>query len=165
MTSFISSLEIINVIVPDSNIFLWIAAFVADAGALNPNVIKTLIASGLSTFSIKDNPVFSNGPKSMPKNFPDCPILCNWTSDKFIFVDELFAKPLRSLQTCVLFNNNLSEKFFSLLESPTTFAEILEVTSVPFFIPNSNLLSCELDSCTFKVLYWVILYWNCIKLN
>ena len=101
----------------------------------------------------------------MPKNFPDCPILCNWASDKLIFVDELFTKPLRSLQTCVLFNSNLRGKFLSLLESLTTFAEILEVTSVPFFIPNSNSLSCELDSCTFKVLYWVILYWNCIKLK
>ena len=48
---------------------------VADATAVNPNGIKTLLAKGLSTFLIKDNPVFSNGPKSLPRNSPDCPIL------------------------------------------------------------------------------------------
>ena len=31
------------------------------------NGIKTLIPNGLSTFLIKDNPVFSNGPKSLNK--------------------------------------------------------------------------------------------------
>ena len=47
----------------------------------------------------------------------------------------------------------LSEKLFSSLESPTVFEEIFKITSVPFFIPNFNLLSHELDSFTFKVLY------------
>ena len=64
MISFISSLEIINVVIPDSNIFLWIPASVADAAAVNPNGIKTLLANGFNTFSIKGNPDFSNGPKS-----------------------------------------------------------------------------------------------------
>ena len=59
MILFISLFEIINVVFPDPNIFLWIAAPVADAGAVNPNGIKTLLANGLSTFLIKDNPVFS----------------------------------------------------------------------------------------------------------
>ena len=35
----------------DLNIFLWIAA--SDATAVNPNGIKTLLASGSSTFSVK----------------------------------------------------------------------------------------------------------------
>ena len=52
MTSFISSLKII-VVKPDPNIFLWTAAFVADAAAANPNGIRTLLANGLSTFPIK----------------------------------------------------------------------------------------------------------------
>ena len=59
MISFIYSSEIINVVrfaksegcAPDLNIFLWIAAFVADADAVSPNGIKTLLANGLSTFS------------------------------------------------------------------------------------------------------------------
>ena len=62
MILFISLFEIINVVLPDPNIFSWIAASVADAAAVNPNGIKTLLANGLSTFLIKDNPVFSDDP-------------------------------------------------------------------------------------------------------
>ena len=47
MVSFISSLEIINVVIPDLNMFWWIAAPVADAAAVNPNCIKTLQANVL----------------------------------------------------------------------------------------------------------------------
>ena len=43
--SFISSLEIINAILPDPNIILWIAASLADAAAVNANDIKTLLAT------------------------------------------------------------------------------------------------------------------------
>ena len=41
---------------------------------------------------------------------------------------KLFAKALRSFETCVLVNNNLCGKLFSLLESPATFDEIFRVT-------------------------------------
>ena len=47
MISFFSLLEIINAVTPDPNIFLWIAASVADTAAVNPNGIKTLLANGL----------------------------------------------------------------------------------------------------------------------
>ena len=50
--SFISSFEIISVVLSDKNIFLWIASSVATATAVNPNKIKTLLASGLSKFSL-----------------------------------------------------------------------------------------------------------------
>ena len=50
MISFISSLEIINVVVSGPNIFLWIAASVADPAAVNPNSIKTFSANGLTLF-------------------------------------------------------------------------------------------------------------------
>ena len=61
MISCISSLEIISVVreakfkgrAPDRNILLWIAASVADAAAVNPNGIETLLANGLSTFPVK----------------------------------------------------------------------------------------------------------------
>ena len=76
MIIFHSSFEIINAVKPDPNIFLWIAASVAYATAVNPNGIKTLSANGFSIFPIKDSPVFNNGPKSLPKNPNDCPILC-----------------------------------------------------------------------------------------
>ena len=123
---------------------------VADAAAVNPNGIKTLLANGLSTFPIKGNPVFSNGPKSLPKSPPDCLVLCNWVFDNFVLANEPFQKFYEALKF-------VCEKVFSSLESPTTFDEILKVTSVLFFIPYFHLLSCKLDNFTFKVLYWVVL--------
>ena len=50
-------LEIINVVTPDANIFLCIAASVAYSAAVNPNSTKTLLANGLSTVFIKGNQV------------------------------------------------------------------------------------------------------------
>ena len=131
-------------------ILLWIAAFVADAPAVNTNGIKTLLASGLSTFFIKSNPVFSNGPKGLLKNLPDFPVLCNWVFDNFLLAEELLAKSLQSFETCVLVNNNLCWKFFLSSESPTSFDEIHFNTT---FFPDFSLLSCKLDKFTFKVLY------------
>ena len=43
--SFISSLEIVNAILPDPNIILWIATSLADGAAVNANDIKTLLAT------------------------------------------------------------------------------------------------------------------------
>ena len=73
--------------------------------------------------------------------------------ENFILAEELFVKVLQSFETCALVNTNLWGKLFSSLESPRTFDESFKVTSVPFFIPDFNLLSCELDNFTFKVLY------------
>ena len=98
MLLFISSLEIINAVLRDPKIFLWIAASVADAAAVYPNGIKTLLANGLTTFTINGNLVFSNGPKSLPKNPPVCFTLCSWTFNDFILADELFVKALRILE-------------------------------------------------------------------
>ena len=122
-------------------------------------LIEILLTNGLSTFFIKDNPVFSNDLKSLPKNPPDCfGFFCSWVFDNFILTDELFAKALRGFETCVLVNNNLCGKLFSSLASTTTFDESFKVTLVPFVIPDFNLLSCKVDNFTLKVLYWVILY-------
>ena len=63
MISSIFSLEIIKVLNPNPNIFLWIAASVAHATAVNPNGFKMLLDNGLSTSPIKDNCIFSNSPK------------------------------------------------------------------------------------------------------
>ena len=111
MMSFISSVETINVVVLNTSF--------ADAAAVDPNDIKTLLANGLSALSIKANPVFSNGPKSLPWNPPDCPLLCNWDFNNFILADEPFAKALQCFETCVLVNTNLCVKLFSSLELPT----------------------------------------------
>ena len=68
--SFISSFEIIKV-VPDPNIFSCIPASAADAAAVNPEGIKTLLANGLITFFINGNPVISNGASNLPINSLD----------------------------------------------------------------------------------------------
>ena len=47
-------------------------------------IILKHVANGLSTFPIKDKPVFSNGPRSLPRNFRDSLTLCNRVFDTFI---------------------------------------------------------------------------------
>ena len=54
-----------------------VAAATAAAAADNCNGIKTHLANVLSRFRIKGNPVFGKCPRSLPKNPPDCPTLCN----------------------------------------------------------------------------------------
>ena len=54
------------------------SASAVDSAAVNPeDVMKMPLANGLSTFFVNDNLVFSNGPKSLTRNFPDCTILGN----------------------------------------------------------------------------------------
>ena len=75
--SSIFSFDIIRVIDHDTNIFLCIPASDADAAAVNRNGIETPLANGLSTFFIKANPIFTNRPRSLPRNSPDCTTLDN----------------------------------------------------------------------------------------
>ena len=58
-------------------IFLSIPEFAADDATVNPNGIKTFLANGLVTFFINGNPIFSNGPRSLPRNPSNCVILDN----------------------------------------------------------------------------------------
>ena len=55
-----------------------------DITADNPNGIRTLSANGFNTFFLKARLVFSNGPKSLPKNPSDCPVLCKCLFDNFV---------------------------------------------------------------------------------
>ena len=48
--SFISSFEIIKVVVPEPYIFFWIPALIAEAAAVIPNGAKTFFAKGIATF-------------------------------------------------------------------------------------------------------------------
>ena len=57
--------------------FLCISASAADDTEVNPKGTKILLANGLITFSIKVNPAFSNGPRGLPRNPPDCTIFDN----------------------------------------------------------------------------------------
>ena len=85
-----------------------------------------LLANGSSAFFTKGNPDFSNGPKSLPKNLHDCPILC--------------------IDTSVIINNNFCRKSFSSLESSAIFGKSFKASLVLFLIPDFNLLSCELGN-------------------
>ena len=69
---------------------------------------------------------------------------------KFILVDKPFAKALPIFETFVLANNSLYRELVSSIKFPIKFDEKLKVASVLFFIPDFSLLSCELDSFTFK---------------
>ena len=77
--SSISSFDIISVVLceaasnrwPDPKTFWCIPASYADAAAVNPNGIKTLLVNGLIIFSINGSPVFNNGPRVLPRNPPD----------------------------------------------------------------------------------------------
>ena len=57
MISFISTFEIINVVILDPKIFFLKAASVTVAAAVNPNGIKTLLANNVNTFFLKGKPV------------------------------------------------------------------------------------------------------------
>ena len=120
----------IIVIVPNPQNFSFIPASAAYAAAVNPNRIKTLLANGLITFFVKDNPVFSNGLRSLPRNSPDCIILDKWVFHSLIPVDELFAKALRRFATCLLGNNNSCGKLVLSSELIMTFDENLEISYV-----------------------------------
>ena len=99
--SFILSFYIISVVVfeaeeeewrlPDPKISLYVPKTAADAAAVNPEGIKILLADCLITFFVKGNPVFSNGPRSLSRNPPDCIILDNWIFDSE-FVSESLMK-------------------------------------------------------------------------
>ena len=49
----------------------------ADSAAVSPKGIKAILANGLITFFINDNPVFSNGPSNLLKNPRNCIIFDN----------------------------------------------------------------------------------------
>ena len=70
--------EIISVaFLPDPNIFLCIPASTADAAAVTPKEINTLLINGVTTLFMIGNPVFNKGPSNLPKNPPDCIIFNN----------------------------------------------------------------------------------------
>ena len=91
-----------------------------------------------------------------PTRPPNYATLDSRVFKNFILTVELFTKTLRIFETCVLVNNSLREKLVSsspIIINIITFDERFKVTRVPLFIPDFNLLSCELDSFTFKGLY------------
>ena len=82
---FISSFEIIKIVVPEPRIFFWIPASIAEPAAAIPNGARTFFAKGIATFV--------NGPANLlnnyPKTTPDWIILENWALESFKSVDIL----------------------------------------------------------------------------
>ena len=70
--SSISSLNIINVVVLDLKILIWILASAADAAVVNSKGIEILLAYDLSTFFISGKSFFNYGPTGLPRNSPGC---------------------------------------------------------------------------------------------
>ena len=57
-----------------------------------------------------------------------------------------YLQKLYKAENLMSVNNNLCGKLVSSLESAITFGERFKVTSIPFFIPDFNQLSCELEN-------------------
>ena len=81
-----------------------------------------------------------------------------------ILADKLFAKALQFFVTCQLINNNLYGKLVSSSELSIMLDDSLKTILVSSFIADLNLLSCEFDSVTFKLLSY-FLFWYYIKPN
>ena len=60
----------------------------ADAAAIHPNGIKTLLVNGWSTFFISGKRAFSNGSRTLPRNPRGCIILGSWVFDSVILADK-----------------------------------------------------------------------------
>ena len=72
---------------PDLKVFLSLPASAADATAVNPNDIKVLLGNGWRAFCTKGKPIFSNGPRDLPRNPSDCTILDSWVLDNDILAN------------------------------------------------------------------------------
>ena len=64
--SFISSCEIIKVVVPEPCIFFRIPASIAEETAVIPNGAKTFFAKGIATFINGPANLLNNNPKNPP---------------------------------------------------------------------------------------------------
>ena len=94
-------------------IFLWIRTSAADADAVKTNDMSTVIANCLVTFFINDKSTFINGPRSLPRNLPNCIIYEICVFDKLILAEKLHSKVLWSFATCLSVSNNLCGKLVS----------------------------------------------------
>ena len=111
-------------------VLLFVCA--ADIAAVNPNGNSMFLANGLGTFFFKAKPIFSNGPRSLPRNYLHCTILKGWVFNNFKLADELFTESLWNLKTWKSVNVNLCGKLAFSVESPITFDETVRITSVQF---------------------------------
>ena len=105
---------------------MWIAAFVADAAAVDPKSVKMLWSVKVHFLlkAIQFLVIFVKmSHKWLHKNSSDWRILPNWAFYNSILDKKPFGKALQSFPTCVLINKNLCWKLFSWLESATMLDE------------------------------------------
>ena len=145
--SFIYLFEVIKLVVPESCIFFWISASIAEAAAVIPDGAKTFFAKGIATFI--------NGPANLlnndPKNPPDWIILEIWTLESFMSVDILLLNAFRSFVYCLVVSNNSWGRSFP----SKIFKLILRVVPV-FLTAGFSFLTCVSVNFTFTLLYWKI---------
>ena len=79
MMPFISSFEMIKVVVPEPCIFFWIPASIAEAAAVIPYGAKIFFAKGIATFINEPANLHNND----PKNPPNWIILEIWALESF----------------------------------------------------------------------------------
>ena len=106
--SFISSFEIIKVVVPKPCVFFRIPASIAEAVAVISNEAKTFFAKGIATFI--------NGPANLlnndTKNLPDRIILKFCALESFKSVDLLLLNKFLSFVFCLVVRNYSCGKSF-----------------------------------------------------
>ena len=146
--SFISSFEIIEVVVPEPYIFLWIHVKIAEAAAVIPNGTKTCFAKGIATFI--------NGPANLrnndPKNPLDWTILEMWALQNFKSVDILLLNALLSFVFCLVVSNNSCGRSF-----PSNIYKLIHrVVPVLFLTAVFSLFSCVSVNFAFTLLYSTI---------
>ena len=138
--------------------FKKVAASTADAAVVNPNGIKTLLVSCVSTFLADGKPVFNNGPRSLDRNPPDSMILGIYVFDNLTSADKLFAKIYKYLKLVNQLTSPSARTAFLLTVAPAhvipiKFDDSIQVTPVAFFVAGFNFSSFDLDNFIFKVLY------------
>ena len=116
----------------------WIVASATDTAAPHHNSSKILLAIVLSTFPIRDESVFIKGPRSLPKNPPNC------TSLDYISCEPV-SEALKIFKTCVLVINSWWVILVLSLVSPITFNERFKVSWISFFIQDFDLFNCQFD--------------------
>ena len=83
---------------------------------LTKYLVAPLANSGVNTSTLVRNIACDVAASFLNKNAPNCVILGSWVLENSMLADKPFAKVLQSLETCILFNNNLYGKLVSLLE-------------------------------------------------
>ena len=166
LISSISSFEIIiDAVLERRAFFKKVAASTADAAVVNPNGIKTLLVSCVSTFLADGKPVFNNGPRSLARNPPDSMILGIYVFDNLTSADKLFAKIYKYLKLVNQLASPSARTSFLLNVIPMKFDDSIQVTPVAFSVAGFNFSSFDLENFIFKVLHWVILYCYYIRLK